>query len=269
MENKIVEAMSCLDSQLVQEASQSALVKRRWPRTVMLAACLAVLCALSVAAKVYTDWQIGEVTRFDAQSHLEKIGWKASWPSDGFWERDGKYEILPQVEHEAYPFGEVVMEYLSGWGSKEPLYFDSIAEMNAELQLDALDSLILKQRPGERMRVTGAHWDAMPDKSYLLCSQTLAIEGYEKIYCVAAFTVFGFNGATPVFLASIEENNYEFSQIEIENLQVTAELIECEEAGIHSATVCFTKDSIVYYYLFSCKGELDMAAVTAVLETLE
>ena len=78
-----------------------------------------------------------------------------------------------------------------------------------------------------------------------------------------------FAAATPVFLASIEENNYEFSQIEIENLQVTAELIEWEEAGFHSTTVCFTKDSIVYYYLFSCKGKLDMAAVTAVLETLE
>jgi len=50
MENKIKEAMCFLDAELVQEAAQPAVRKKRKFRTLLVAACLAVMCAIGVAA---------------------------------------------------------------------------------------------------------------------------------------------------------------------------------------------------------------------------
>ena len=58
----------------------------------------------------------------------------------------------------------------------------------------------------------------------------MMVEGYENLYCSAAFTVWGYNGTDIAFGTSAERNNYTFSQIEIENLQVV------EAAGFRSST---------------------------------
>jgi hypothetical protein len=49
-EHKIREAMGYLESTLVQEASQPVAHKRKRLRPMLVAACLAALCAISVAA---------------------------------------------------------------------------------------------------------------------------------------------------------------------------------------------------------------------------
>ena len=74
MENKIREAMCYLDADLVQEAALPVVRKTRKLRPLLIAACLAVLCTISVAAKIYTGWTIGEVTRFDGSIGRAGVG---------------------------------------------------------------------------------------------------------------------------------------------------------------------------------------------------
>ena len=268
-EHKIREAMGYLEPALVQEASQSVAHKRKRLRPMLVAACLAALCAVSVAARVYTGWTVGEVTRFDAMEALEERGWASEDAPDSFWERNGQYEIWPQAEHEAYPFAEEVTEMFPREYGNKKVYFDSIVEMNAALKLDILDSPLLKQVSGEQLWMGSCCRDGDKDKFYLLGGQYFNVEGYEELYCAVAFTVWGYNGIDIAFGASAGENNYTFSQIEIENLQVTAECMENKDQDFDIVNVFFTKDAVSYTYLFSCKEEVDMSAVTAVLESLE
>ena len=269
MENKIREAMCYLDADLVQEAALPVARKTRKLRPLLIAACLAVLCTVSVAAKVYTGWTIGEVTRFDAMAELMKLGWSAEDAPESFWERDGQYELWPQAEHEAYPFDDAMKALFPRGAGNDAMYFNSIAEMNGELKLSILDSPLLRKETGEQLRVLGCYRDGSADKFYLLAIQNMMVEGYENLYCSAAFTVWGYNGTDIAFGTSAERNNYTFSQMEIENLQVTAECIESETNGIEVVEVFFKKDAVSYVYKFSCKDEVDMAAITAVLESLE
>ena len=269
MENKIREAMGYLDSGLVQEAGVPVSRKKIKLRPLLIAACLAALCTISVAAKIYTGWTIGEVTRFDAMTELAERGWSIDEVSDSFWERDGQYELWPQAEHEAYPFEDEIKELFPRGHGNEAVYFDSVAEMNREWKLDVLDSPLLRQETGEQLRVLGCYREGSADKFYLLAIQNMMVEGYENLYCSAALTVWGYNGTDIAFGTSSERNDYTFSQLEIENLQVIAECIEQEEQGFNIVEVFFTKDAVSYIYLFSSKEEFDMTAVTAVLESLE
>ena len=269
MENKIREALCCLDDDLVQEAAMSVARKTRKLRTLLIAACLAVLCTISVAAKIYTGWTIGEVTRFNAMAELAERGWSVEEAPDSVWERDGKYELWPQAEHEAYPFDDKVKELFREGPGNEKVYFDSIAEMNGKWEMDILDSPLLRKEPGEQLRVSGCYRDVSADKFYLLAIQNMMVEGYEKLYCSVAFIAWGYNGTDIAFGTSSEKDDYTFSQMEIENLQVTAECIEQEEQGFKVVEVFFTKDAVSYIYMFSSKENFDMATVTAVLESLE
>ena len=269
MEHKIREAMNVLDPALVQEASVPVARKTRKLRPLLIAACLAVLCAISVAAKVYTGWTIGEAKRFDAMTELAERGWSVEEAPDSVWERDGKYELWPQAEHEAYPFDDEMKEWFPREPGNENVYFDSIAELNGEWELDILDSPLLRKEPGEQLRVRRCYRDISADKFYLLATQNMIVEGYEKLYCSVAFYMWGYRGTDIAFGTSSERNDYTFSQMEIENLQVTAECIEQKEQGINVVEVFFTKDAVNYIYMFSSKENFDMAAVTAVLESLE
>ena len=269
MENKIREAMCRLDPALVQEASEPVGRKRNRLRPLLIAACLAALCTVSVAARIYTGWHIGEPTRFDAMAEVEKRGWNMKLAPDSIWERDGNYELWPQVEHEAYLFDGAVTEMFPREYGDKDVYFDSIAEMNETLKLNVLESPLLMQENGEQLRVGDCYRDGSAEKFYLLGIQNMLVKGYEKLYCSVAFTIWGYNGTDIAFGTYSEKNDFTFSQIEIENLQVTAECIGFKEQAISVFHVFFVKDDITYMYMFSCKGDLDMAAVTAVLESLE
>ena len=148
-------------------------------------------------------------------------------------------------------------------------YFDSVTEMNAQLNLNILHSSLLKQVPGEQLRVLSCYRDGDDNKLYLLGSQYYLLEGHEDIYCSAAFTVYGYSGTDIAFSTGSEKNDYTFSQLEIEKLHVTAECIEQKEQGFNIVTIAFTKDAVNYLYLFSSKEKMDMTAVIAVLESLE
>ena len=184
---------------------------------------------------------------------LEERGWALEDAPDSFWERDGKYELWPQAEHEAYPFDDAMKALFPRGSGNDAMYFDSIAEMNEALKLNILDSPLLKKETGEQLRVSGCYRDGSSDKFYLLAIQNMLVEGYENLYCSAVFTVWGYNGTDIAFGTNSERNDYTLSQMEIESLQVTAECIEHEENGIKVVEVFFTKDAVSYTYLFSGK----------------
>ena len=70
MENKIMEAMSCLEPRLIQEAAQPRTHKRPNIRQVLLVACLCALIAIPVFALV-SGWVVEKLPGSDSSLQAE------------------------------------------------------------------------------------------------------------------------------------------------------------------------------------------------------
>ena len=241
MENKIMEAMSCLDCQLVQEASRSAWAKRRWPRTLVLAACLAVLCALSVAAAggIFGNeqWSL-----FFENSGTPGAGFVVQATYGG--------TVLPEQQAEALKAAaETGHSLVSDDGVIHIVHdvsntFDSIGEIETYLEIDLLETPLKTVEECFFRAVYAEEQDALYIDVYYRPESVVNKEaGFVPYIQIEAYLCTA-EGVTMSMLSSLEENA-EISEYPIKNLGVTAYLIE-NHRWQGRASGYFNVDGIAY-----------------------
>lgn len=138
MENKISEAMCRLDPALVQEASEPVGRKRNRLRPLLIAACLAALCTVSVAAAAVGIWGDDQWTLFFKNSKTmgELFEVKATYGGTQ----------LPAANTETLKNeAEAGREVVDADGTRHVFYhtirtFYSIDELEAYLDVDLLET---------------------------------------------------------------------------------------------------------------------------------
>lgn len=245
-------------------------------RGMVLTACLAVLCSLSVvtAARVYSGWSISEVVRFDKDEYLETHPYLTDETKERARQNDGNYEVYATAEYEAFAFEPDVLAYLMQRAFQEgqSVNYASMAEMNEALRTKLLDSAMLIPVEDEPLNVFVSPLDNKGSNLQLLGAQNLLIEGCEDIFCRYGFDLRTCSGTDSGVGIMLEEDTFAFSQMELERLQVTAEVITIE-GGKH-VMVCFTKDGIPYQLSFHLREtsdaeRIDMDVIKLVMDSLQ
>lgn len=242
----------------------------------VLAACLAVLCALSVAAvaRAYSGWYVGEVTRFDTEEYLAAHPDLSDSTKSYIEQKDGNYEVYVTAEYEAFAFESNVLSYLTdqAFQEEQSIYYGSLAEMNEALKTNLLDFPMLIPTEGELLHVRISPLDNKGSALQLLGTQNLLVDGSEDIFCHYSFDLYTCEGNDSRVGISLEEDTFSFHQMEIEAIQVTAEVIAFDNNK--HMIVCFTKDGVPYKLAFHLRegataDEVDTELVRQVLESLK
>ena len=150
--------------------------------------------------------------------------------------------------------------------------YASMAEMNEALRTKLLDSAMLIPVEDEPLNVFVSPLDNKGSNLQLLGAQNLLIEGCEDIFCRYGFDLRTCSGTDSGVGIMLEEDTFAFSQMELERLQVTAEVITIE-GGKH-VMVCFTKDGIPYQLSFHLREtsdaeRIDMDVIKLVMDSLQ
>lgn len=271
-----------LDKLTVPESAVETLMKKTaHPRNhsirlkMVLAACLVVLCSLGVAAvaKAYTGWFVGDVKRFKKDEYFATHPYLSDIAKEYAEQKDGYYEVYATAEYDAFVFEPNVLVYLTDQALQDgqSIDFRSLTEMNEALGTKLLDSSMLIPMEDKPLCVCISPLDDEGSNLQLLGAQSLLVDGCKDIFCHYSFDLYTCEGTGSRVGISLEEDTFSFSQMELESLQVTAEVITFDES--EHVMVCFTKDGIPYKLAFHLREDatsrkVDMNAVTEVLESL-
>lgn len=150
-EHKIREAMGYLEPTLVQEASQPVAHKRKRLRPMLVAACLAALCAISVAA-VSSGLLVQFYHNGNLPDHIaaEKV--------DAYYDVTGNDKVTPDS------FSEELLARAAEQGPGSKVYpFETLEEMEAFLSYTFPENVILRDARPISVKMTDQNNEVIHD----------------------------------------------------------------------------------------------------------
>ena len=150
-EHKIREAMGYLEPALVQEASQPVAHKRKRLRPMLVAACLAALCAISVAA-VSSGLLVQFYHNGNLPDHIaeEKV--------DAYYDVTGNDKVTPDS------FSEELLARAAEQGPGSKVYpFETLEEMEAFLSYTFPENVILRDARPISVKMTDSNNEVIHD----------------------------------------------------------------------------------------------------------
>ena len=150
-EHKIREAMGYLEPTLVQEASQPVAHKRKRLRPMLVAACLAALCAISVAA-VSSGLLVQFYHNGNLPDHIaeEKV--------DAYYDVTGNDKVTPDS------FSEELLARAAEQGPGSKVYpFETLEEMEAFLSYTFPENVILRDARPVSVKMTDQNNEVIHD----------------------------------------------------------------------------------------------------------
>ena len=150
-EHKIREAMGYLEPTLVQEASQPVAHKRKRLRPMLVAACLAALCAISVAA-VSSGLLVQFYHNGNLPDHIaeEKV--------DAYYDVTGNDKVTPDR------FSEELLARAAEQGPGSKVYpFETLEEMEAFLSYTFPENVILRDARPISVKMTDQNNEVIHD----------------------------------------------------------------------------------------------------------
>ena len=150
-EHKIREAMGYLEPTLVQEASQPVAHKRKRLRPMLVAACLAALCAISVAA-VSSGLLVQFYHNGNLPAHIaaEKV--------DAYYDVTGNDKVTPDR------FSEELLARAAEQGPGSKVYpFETLEEMEAFLSYTFPENVILRDARPISVKMTDQNNEVIHD----------------------------------------------------------------------------------------------------------
>ena len=150
-EHKIREAMGYLEPALVQEASQPVAHKRKSLRPMLVAACLAALCAISVAA-VSSGLLVQFYYNGNLPDHIaeEKV--------DAYYDVTGNDKVTPDS------FSEELLARAAEQGPGSKVYpFETLEEMEAFLSYTFPENVILRDARPISVKMTDQNNEVIHD----------------------------------------------------------------------------------------------------------
>ena len=150
-EHKIREAMGYLEPTLVQEASQPVAHKRKRLRPMLVAACLAALCAISVAA-VSSGLLVQFYHNGNLPDHIaeEKV--------DAYYDVTGNDKVTPDS------FSEELLARAAEQGPGSKVYpFETLEEMEAFLSYTFPENVILRDARPISVKMTDSNNEVIHD----------------------------------------------------------------------------------------------------------
>ena len=150
-EHKIREAMGYLEPTLVQEASQPVAHKRKKLRPMLVAACLAALCAISVAA-VSSGLLVQFYHNGNLPDHIaaEKV--------DAYYDVTGNDKVTPDR------FSEELLARAAEQGPGSKVYpFETLEEMEAFLSYTFPENVILRDARPISVKMTDQNNEVIHD----------------------------------------------------------------------------------------------------------
>lgn len=148
---KIVEAMTHLDAQLIQEAAQPVVRRKKRLRSLLVAACLTALCVVSVAAA-----SSGLLVKFYSNRNLPE-----NIPGDKV---DAYYEVSGQNRVALSAFSEELLDCAREQGPGGKHYpFETLEEIEAFLGSELLENAILEEATPIPVKMTGPQGEVITD----------------------------------------------------------------------------------------------------------